>query len=77
MPLQFGPIESQLLCVNISILDDSVLEDDEQFQVLLETNEPMVTLTPSAAAVFIIDDESMWRNSVSVCIQLHQFFTFP
>ena len=74
MQLQFSPIVSQI-CVNVSIVDDSILESDEQFEVLLETSEPMVTLSPSTAAVSIIDNDSMWF--VSICRQIHQLYTPP
>ena len=55
--LQFGPLESEF-CVNVSIIDDSILESDEQFEVLMETSEAVVTLNPSTAAVSIIDNDS-------------------
>ena len=44
--------------MNVSIIDDSILESDEQFEVLLETSEAVVTLNPSTAAVSIIDNDS-------------------
>ena len=55
--LQFSQLESQF-CVNVSIIDDSILESDEQLEVLLETSEAVVTLNLSTAALSIIDNDS-------------------
>ena len=45
-------------CVNITILDDGVLEDQEYFKATLTTVASRVTLNPDRAVVDISDDDS-------------------
>jgi len=51
---------NQPVCVNISSVDDSVLESRELFTVSLNTSDPGVLVNPAAAnaTVAIIDDDS-------------------
>ncbi len=45
-------------CVNISIISDTLVEDDEVFMVLLSTNDPDVILSPQAANITIESNDS-------------------
>ena len=47
---------SQVLCENITIVDDSVLESDEDFVVSLSSNDSSV-VTGSVAIVSILNDD--------------------
>ena len=47
-----------LQCSSISIIDDTILENDEVFSVQLSTLDPDVNLTPSTATVTIENDDS-------------------
>ena len=44
-------------CVDISIIDDSVLEDMESFDVIIASSDPDVVVAPSRAVVSIIDND--------------------
>ena len=45
-------------CTGLQIVDNSVLEDTEDFNIQLATLEPRVTLRPDQGSVVIIDDDS-------------------
>ena len=45
-------------CSSISIVDDTILENDEVFSVQLSTLDPDVNLTPSTATVTVENDDS-------------------
>lgn len=47
------------VCVEISINDDAILENDEQFAVELSTADPSVQLGTESALVTIINSDSM------------------
>ncbi len=51
------PGGSLVECVNISIINDSIVEDDEMFSLNLETNDPDVVLSPASAQVTILSDD--------------------
>ena len=51
-----------LQCVNLSIVDDSVLESTEQFSVLLSTSDSGVIFANSSAAVIIFDNDSKYES---------------
>ena len=44
-------------CIDISITNDFVFENNERFFVQLTTDDPDVTLDPSVAEVIIIDND--------------------
>ena len=46
-------------CTMIPIVDDSVLENDEVFSVILSTTDSDVSLDPSSATVTIVDNDGM------------------
>ena len=55
MQLTFTSAET--LCVNISIENDAVLEENEIFFVELSTNDPQVNLSSPSASVTIVDND--------------------
>ena len=44
-------------CFPIRPVDDDVVEDPEQFRVLLETNADRVTVNPSTSVITITDND--------------------
>ena len=61
---------NELLCEDIEIIDDTLVEGTETFYALLETDDPDVVfdtkvpgtiaiLAPGFTRIFILDDESM------------------
>jgi len=53
-------VPDQPVCVNISTVEDNVLESTELFTVSLNSSDPGVLVNPAAAnaTVAIIDDDS-------------------
>ena len=49
--------QNNMLCVDVSINDDNLCEDDEMFDISLSTLDPAVTLDPDTGSVTIIDDD--------------------
>ena len=61
------PVSGQSLhslsCANVSIIDDVILEEVENFTVVLSTGFPGVIISESQSIVQIIDnDNSKWRH---------------
>ena len=48
---------AETLCVNVSIENDAVLEENEVFFVQLSTNDPQVNLSSPSASVTILDND--------------------
>ena len=48
-------------CVNITILDDDILEGDHAFTVTLTTLDPDVMLGNYETTITIIDNEGNWQ----------------
>ena len=46
-------------CVNISIVEDGILENNEEFLVILTSDDPAVKIHEQFAPVTIVDSESM------------------
>ncbi len=55
-------------CVNITILDDDVLEDIEEFTVVLSSNDSAVVITRNTTTIFI-------PNADSMCTHTHTLHT--
>ena len=55
--LTFQPGEIEL-CIQITIIDDVILEDNETFSVGLSTTDQAVLLNPSSATVTILNSDS-------------------
>ncbi len=48
-------------CVNVTIQDDNVLEDSEQFMVTLTEEDPRVMVDRDQSSVEITDNDSKYR----------------
>ena len=76
-PLQaifpISSIEGATSCVNISILQDLVLEGDHNFGVEVTSATPSVVMvgTPSEETVTILDDESTYVHRLIVLILIY------
>jgi len=46
-----------MVCINTSIVDDTVVEEVESFTVSVSTTDTAVTISPSSATVIIIDND--------------------
>lgn len=56
--LTFEPTNSLgPLCVNISIVDDTAVEDDELFIVQLDTSDSAIIIAPNTSSVVILNDD--------------------
>ena len=44
-------------CQSISITDDSILENDEEFIVAMSTTDQDIILSPSTTSVTIVNDD--------------------
>lgn len=51
-------------CANISIVDDSILEEAERFSVELTTADRALETNSSMASVTILDNDSMCLHSI-------------
>ena len=69
-------MEGATSCVNISILQDMVLEGDHSFGVEVTSATPSVVIvgTPSEGTVLILDDESMCTNSYIISGNWETFY---
>ena len=47
------------MCFNVSILDDEIYEEEENFLVMLTTGDPQVKLSPSTANIIIVDNDCL------------------
>ena len=66
MELTFRPaVVSQ--CINVSIVDDSLLESTEEFSMELSTTDLDVMLVNSLASVIIVDDDGKYNSSKPLC----------
>ena len=69
-------MEGATSCVNISILQDIVLEGDHSFGVEVTSATPSVVMVgvPSEGTVLILDDESMCTNSYIISGNWETFY---
>ena len=56
-PIAFLPGEMLSMCQTILILEDSHLEESEQFFLTLDTTNPVADLDPSMSTVTILDND--------------------
>ena len=54
--------DNSIRCVNVSIIDDDILEDTESFYGTLITADSAVLLNPDRAEVLIIKDPNDGKN---------------
>ncbi len=47
-------ISGSVLCIRVSIEEDELEEEEEQFSLVLTTNDPGLMLSPAEASVTII-----------------------
>ena len=78
----FSNLETQRDCVDITILDDSVLEDTEFFKVALTSPDELVHFTGPTANVYVLDDDGVRMglterdyagyegDEVEICVEL-------
>lgn len=55
--MTFAPSDGDKKCVNVTIVDDSLVENNEEFSLTLTTSDSAVSLTSSEATVTIIDND--------------------
>ncbi len=68
--IDYAPIDEDLefsgsvdrVCKNVSTKGDDILEDDEEFLLILSTSDPDVTLVPDEAIVLINDGDGMYSK---------------
>ena len=76
--LIFSPTQNRLT-VNISIVDDSILEDVEQFSVMLTQVTPLAPVSNLSASITISDDDREWierERERERCIILYPIVIF-
>ncbi len=61
--LQFNPSQEHQ-CFNITILDDTIMESEEEFQVTLTTVMENVTLDPNTTTITVADDDGKHPSSL-------------
>ena len=58
--LTFEPsVNGSHLCVMVDIVNDSVLEEEQTFFLVLSTADPTITVQEYPAVVFIMDNDGM------------------
>ena len=60
-PVAAGPTHT--MCSNLTILEDSVIENEEIFLVLLEASDPRVSVTEENSRVLVVisdNDDGLW-----------------
>ena len=58
----FSSSSSNQQCVNITIVDDNVLESLETFSVTIDTSVDRVVLEPNTTVVEIVDNDGEWEG---------------
>ena len=61
----FSPGMTGPQCQSVSITNDSILENDEVFVVVLSTTDQDVILNPSITSVTILDDDGNVTSKMS------------
>ena len=73
--LTFDPDNSRR-CVSIGLVDDSLLEPSEEFEVSLTTDEEQVTVDPDRAVVTILDTDGMIGLDSLIIFKIIFFFYY-
>ena len=55
--MTFAPSDNGRKCLNVTILDDSLVERRESFMLTITTSDPAVSLSRNEATVTIIDND--------------------
>ena len=67
--LTFTPDDSNKMCVNIPIGNDTVVEGSENFTVTVTSNDTSVQIGPNSnSTVTIVDDDGENRNRILSCL---------
>lgn len=53
---------SDVICVNISIISDSFVEDPESFYVILRSDDDDVILSPNISTILITSNDGEWSK---------------
>ena len=57
---------SRMLCVNLSIVPDVLVEDTEIFNVTISTSDTSVIISKPTSDVFILDDSGKSRETCRI-----------
>ena len=49
--------DTMMQCLEVPLIDNSVVEDDESFSVMITNTPAMLTASPSSTSVIIEDDD--------------------
>lgn len=65
--LSFDVLSSREVCIDVTINDDAIFEEDEEFQLTLSQSSlspmfPPVTINPALSTVMILDDDCEPQN---------------
>ena len=56
-PLLFTSLTSGPVCASVVIVDDSICEGDETFNIQLNTSDSDISLSPNAGTATIVDND--------------------
>ena len=59
-PVMYGPGDTPgtaMSCVNVTIIDEDIVENDETFDIMLSSSDPRVTLGTNQATATITNDD--------------------
>ena len=74
LPFSLTFIEAGIQLVNISILDDELVEQIEQIQLTLTAlTQGMIVTNPDTAIILITDDDGEILYTVELCLLIHLF----
>ncbi len=73
--LRFSPSQ-EYQCLNIAILDDTILESEEDFQATLNTVMERVILDPDTATITVADDDGKQIISDSATILPSSYWAY-
>ena len=57
-------------CATITVVSDTILEDDERFSVVLTTTDPDVTIDPNTTVITLNNDDSKYLCLTSLVIAI-------
>ena len=67
-----GSTRKDVICINISIIDDQIYDDEQTFILLLTTEDSQVILGPPSALITIIDQDD--GTNFRVVLILYEIF---
>ena len=60
-------------CVDIEIVDDSIVESNEDFSLVISTSEERVTLSPESAEIVITDNDCKCYSIIILIVRKYNF----